>query len=572
MACRSARVQAMPLEIIELSAHIDSMMSLLTIVLLAPWQHLGLGEGFVCLQATDGRVTCPGLNAALPAEPLTRFSVGAHHACGLRHDATLVCWGADVGRVPDGAFAAVEVGDTRTCAVRPDGELVCWAGADTKTLALPPGRFRHIVHGRDLTCTLDEAGALACFGRAYPQYLDDLRPFASPGFYSYFPVRTGRPGPDATWAAPHLDAGPFTALSLVDESVCALREGGILRCFGKVIPPAGEFRALSGHCAVDAAGEATCFGGWGPPERLHSLGPVKVFSARGPHWAALTADGRLTYNAPLPRPLAGPVVAVGGRNRHVNVPCTLHADGGLLCGNHLRHGPTPFVGLDRGGENCGITADGTLHCLGLHLDSQDRLPGGVRRLDTEVGAFEALDGRIAAWRGWQDIWPPRGSEWKTLPAGRMACGVLTSGRIHCNSLNKPDCRDAAAPLETLPVWQRDRPVCVPLPTHTDFVAADSGHRWGCGLRAGGEVVCWGTPQWLGVGNPPPGPWPPPPGPFDAVAVGDLVACARRPDGTVHCFGPSAPRGTMGRFLSVSRAGEGVCGVRVDGAVACWGGR
>ena len=77
----------------------------------------------------DGRQPPP----PTPAPPSGRFidvSRGYDHACGLRDDGRIQCWGAgDEGQAtpPDGEFVSVSSDYKGSCAVRADnGQVVCW--------------------------------------------------------------------------------------------------------------------------------------------------------------------------------------------------------------------------------------------------------------------------------------------------------------------------------------------------------------------------------------------------------------------------------------------------------------
>ena len=66
-----------------------------------------------------------------PAGRFTAVSIGSAHACGLRENGAIECWGAnanDYGQTnaPDGSFTAVSAGGLHTCAIRDDGVIVCW--------------------------------------------------------------------------------------------------------------------------------------------------------------------------------------------------------------------------------------------------------------------------------------------------------------------------------------------------------------------------------------------------------------------------------------------------------------
>ncbi len=120
----------------------------------------------------------------------------------------------------------------------------------------------------------------------------------------------------------------------------------------------------------------------------------------------------------------------------------------------------------------------------------------------------------------------------------------------------------------------------------EFAAVDVEGRLSCGLRPGGEAECWGEP-FVGGAEPPPGP-------SAAIEVRDTwrgaYACGLRADGAAECWGPrwvdespedafSEPdfdgprwRGTYpgGTFSSVSSRSWLACGIRPAGTVECWG--
>ena len=60
----------------------------------------------------------------------TQISSGANHACGLRANGSIACWGSNVfGQATpptSGVFTSISSGDAHTCALRNDGAVVCW--------------------------------------------------------------------------------------------------------------------------------------------------------------------------------------------------------------------------------------------------------------------------------------------------------------------------------------------------------------------------------------------------------------------------------------------------------------
>jgi hypothetical protein len=64
-----------------------------------------------------------------PAGAFTQLAVGYTHACGLRPDHTVECWGDDdngEATAGPGEFASVSAGFARTCGVRTDAAILCW--------------------------------------------------------------------------------------------------------------------------------------------------------------------------------------------------------------------------------------------------------------------------------------------------------------------------------------------------------------------------------------------------------------------------------------------------------------
>ena len=60
----------------------------------------------------------------------TEISSGANHACGLRANGSIACWGSNTSgqATPPttGVFTSLSTGDAHTCALRNDGAVVCW--------------------------------------------------------------------------------------------------------------------------------------------------------------------------------------------------------------------------------------------------------------------------------------------------------------------------------------------------------------------------------------------------------------------------------------------------------------
>jgi hypothetical protein len=100
--------------------------------------------------------------------PASQLAVGTDHACVLKHDGTIACWGDNrygQSTPPDGAFTSLSAGDEYTCAIRVDGTVACWGSTAYYhvSAAIPPaGTFVALSASGSLydgpTCTSAESG------------------------------------------------------------------------------------------------------------------------------------------------------------------------------------------------------------------------------------------------------------------------------------------------------------------------------------------------------------------------------------------------------------------------------
>lgn len=490
----------------------------------AAWVDADL-DGFLCLQAADRSLTCPGATFGPPPGPFVQFAVGSDHACGVRPDGTLACWGAtDQVRPPAGRFVQVDVASREACAVSAEGEIRCWAlpeaplpagvawwgRRDAPAVVSPPAgphRLVRIVDGAG--CALRRDGEVACWG---------------------FRGLVASP------------PGPFVDLSLGD-GVCALRQEGLIQCWGgRARAQPGLYAGLEGSCGLTAEGALVCADEGGP--RLPFLESLRFRTVRGERvgayggFAGILRDGRLVLAGRFPPGLLVPVVDVSVQ--WLGQWCGARADGGMACGGQggglVTYGPEPFLSV-RG--SCGRTAAGRVHC--------------PRQPIVHEGHRE----------------PPKG-EWKQLPAGPQGCGVTKAGAVSCDP--EPGVCRPPGVADRNPRWPA--PACAgPPPDGRDFVRAASGIGHACALRADGRLDCWGAlathrrdVTW------PAEPMTAPPGRYRDVAVGSSHVCAARADGPLVCWGrPSeALAAPSGHFRALDAHESTTCGVRDDGVVVCWG--
>lgn len=144
-----------------------------------------------------------------PTGGFSAFSNGPNHACGIRRDGSVSCWGSDShGQASPPSvsdFTAISAGDTHTCALRSGGAIVCW-GNNVAGQAGPPfgSGYTEVSSGANHACALHQNGFINCWG-------SNSRGQASP------PSRND-----------------FISVSCSDANTCAMRQDGMVVCWGSV--------------------------------------------------------------------------------------------------------------------------------------------------------------------------------------------------------------------------------------------------------------------------------------------------------------------------------------------------
>ncbi|AKT37437.1 EGF domain-containing protein [Chondromyces crocatus] len=282
------------------------------------WKRIALGRTHTCGIADESGLDQPlcwgwdnngeqGNGAALGAQtspapvvlpvpidvPWVEIATGYNHACAVRQDGTLWCWGRNAsGQLGDGTLtgrqqpvralpaaatdwtSVVAHGDT-TCGLRASGALHCWGGNGSGQLGL--GHTTSPVHTPTLvdggpwaavdisanhTCGVDTNGSLWCWGRNANSEAgigNAVNPLTQPT----------RVGQDSDWARPFLGQGLFT---------CALKTNGDLYCWG-----AGSYGQLG-------LGSLTSFN---TPQRVPSLAPWDTAAIGNEHTCGVSSEGRL---------------------------------------------------------------------------------------------------------------------------------------------------------------------------------------------------------------------------------------------------------------------------------------
>ena len=573
----------------------------------------------------DGTTFCPSrdttraqmatfLHRALTAPPTARFTavdIGDRHACAIRIDKTVVCWGAnDEGQAaaPDGQFSAIAAGFDYTCGLRLDSTAECWGR--WRPSETPSGRFSAIVASNFHMCGLRTSHTITCWGSSFADG-------SEPPTGQFNAVTTGgihacglRNDHTITcWGnnnhgQSNPPTGQFNAVTTGGIHACGLRNDHTITCWGnnnhgQTEPPTGQFSAVAASrehsCGLRAADHTiTC---WGNNNHGQIEPPTGQFSAvatggwHGQATCGLRTNGTIACwggdlaGWSLSEPPTGKFSAVTTGDFHA---CGLRTNGTIACwGNNNRGQSDPpsgqFSSIYTGASNaCGLRADGTIACWGDH----GRPPSG-QFSTMDIGTLNACglrtDRTIACWGRYitGQSAPPEG-QFSTIDAGLShSCGLRTDNTIACWGYRD---HGQSAPPEgqfstidtglshscglrtdnTIACWgNNDHGQSAP-PTG-EFSAVTTGGFYTCGLRTDNTIACWGNNDH--------GQSAPPTGEFSAVTTGDFYTCGLRTDNTIACWGnndhgQSAP--PTGEFNSVATGQSHACGLRTDGTITCWG--
>ena len=247
---------------------------------------------------------------------------------------------------------------------------------------------------------------------------------------------------------------------------------------------ADEVRLSAGAgftCALDAGGNAVCWGRNTQGQRIAPAGAFVAISAGDEHACAIlgNSEGRCWGNMTTPNSIYDfNVVAAGAFHT-----CWIERSGRTSCwGSNLSGRASPpridFVQLSSGGEHsCGVGANNAVTCWGSNDNGQSSPPPGAFR-QVSAGRLHTCglraDETIACWGS--------AAEGKLeAPAGTFR--LVNAGHDHTCAIRKAD--------GSVVCWGRANDGRTSAPAG-EFRAVSAGRDHTCGLRADGTVVCWGS--------------------------------------------------------------------------------
>ncbi len=514
-------------------------------------------DGYTCLVDSGGRLGCWGQNGMRNAEPPSgrykQVFTAASHACALRADDTVKCWGAAGALIdpsPNEPFIQLAPGDHWstgfTCGLRANGTIRCWdvTGTVIETKQ-SDGQFARIAVG-DRLCGLLVGGAMTCrnpssgsFDQPSSNYLD-----------------LSMQGSKAAW----IDANgnlQSANLSSVGYEFTRASAGGAT-------------------CGLTATKDIVCFEPSLSEPVIHQ-GPFEQVAAGSGHVCGARADGSIACWANVTSPadeFAAAVVPPGGFSRIAT--CTTSASGmAPLCG--LRNGSieclggahselkTPPLGTfselsmhcsAASAHACAVRSDGTLRCWGDPGQAHTTPPPGTFKAVVASDAATyglRMDGGVACFGAncSAPMWTAASGSYSSLSGNLLVCGVATeTGNLRCWG-------QGYDPQS----WSK------PLPSDGGYVEVVAGDNHGCARKLDGSVTCFGN-DYLGKAQAPPEA-------MRQLAIGGDVSYGLRIDGGVAVWGGAATSvhtlpGQPGPFRSIAAANGYVCGLRDNGRFTCWG--
>jgi len=236
------------------------------------------GYTHACGVKADDTVTCWGYNRSgrsdAPEGEFTTVSAGGDHSCGVKVDSTVACWGyngSGQADAPVGEFTTVTAGGDHSCGVKVDSTVACWGNNWLARSDAPEGEFTTVSAGGYRSCGVKVDSTVACWGG------------------------NGSGQADAP-------VGAFTTVSAGGSHSCGVKVDSTVACWGfngsgQADAPEGEFTTVSAggdhSCGVKVDSTVACWGFNGSGQADAPVGEFTTVSAGWRHSCGVKVDGKV---------------------------------------------------------------------------------------------------------------------------------------------------------------------------------------------------------------------------------------------------------------------------------------
>ena len=457
------------------------------------------------------------------------------------------------------------------CALLLDRSVKCWAWESNRPVANPPsdlGPVRSLALNRELSaCAVLMTGNVRCWGEGWglnpPNTLTNAESIAA-GSYHFCVVTTTHTVEcwgyaDYGQLEPPVDLPPVAKVIAGDVSTCAITVEHALICWG----------------GIDSLPE--------------DLGPVLDAGIEWDHGCAIRTDHTVrcwgNNNAGIVSSAPTNLTNLESIDLVDWTACAIADTGALTCwGNNdwdKAHVPDDLAGakdtaIGYEAQNCIVTTDDTLACLGYKWDDRAAYPtsliarpGRAPASPDSVIVSKAPRGIRVTWQAPRDDGGAAIETYKATaaPGGKscqthvgadgnpLTCTIVgldkaTEYRVSVSAANEI----GSSPVE----------VAYLAPVQVSAQGAST-----CAVAGSGTVKCWGWAE---------GPITPAPSNLGSalqVETGFEFACALLVDTTVSCWGDNTyqqtnvPAGLSG-VKEITSGGYHTCAIKSDDTVVCWG--
>ena len=529
-----------------------------------------LGETHACALKSDGTVECwgnsanhrniPPTDAGSVAVEFSTISAGRNYTCGIRQDDSRIqCWG-DVSEIADravqGEFGRIATGTAHVCAQRLDGDMFCWGANDNGEIDLPVALLAD-----DCTADADSQCVMETDDRAHGN-------FETAGDVDWFSVSLE---PDVTYKV-YVDGG-MDSHAVDDPEIVGLYDtSGVLQTGSANTDDGDSTDALTLFEHSEAA--ATTF----------SVGVGSQDSGLGDYWLWVSQRSpgsdvsEESFDLPSHAGTPG-FVTVGGEATGTIKSATTGDDvdafgvemtAGHFYRVHVRGAcaadPQEGGGTLRNPDVELRRADGSRGFSDLveHLNPVDTLAesqffdadsGACRNAELVLEAeadglhyitvFSANSGD----QGSYTVAVEEDARTVEIHAGKdFSCVRFSDNSVEC--------------------WGDGHHGRTAPPTNVLFDQIELGPLAACGVTVSGRVKCWGQDDTFNTVHLPTA------ANFVWAGIGDSHGCALDSNGNVTCWanqsnGRSSPPSGV-TFRSISVGNEYNCGVTTAAQLECWG--